>query len=178
MTNTENENVVVSEKKWYALYTKPRHEFKAEAELLAENIETYLPVITTVKQWSDRKKKVTEPLFRGYIFIKALPKERFKAVIQKSVIRTIMFDGAPAVIPDWQIESVKKMLSSKSEFSIADELKVGTRVKVVNGPFDGIEGVIYFTPEKNRMLAISIEFINRSILVYLPPEHVVKKKSD
>ena len=57
-------------KYWYVLYTKPRHEFKAEAQINSLNIESYLPTNTVIKQWSDRKKKITEPLFKSYIFRK------------------------------------------------------------------------------------------------------------
>jgi len=55
------------DKFWFALYTKPRNEFKAEQQLIAAGITNYLPTVTLLKQWSDRKKKVTEPLLRGYI---------------------------------------------------------------------------------------------------------------
>jgi len=55
---------------WYALYTKPRHELKAKSQLSSVSIEYYLPTITVTKQWSDRKKKIEEPVFKGYIFIK------------------------------------------------------------------------------------------------------------
>ena len=48
-------------KYWFALYTKPRSEFKAEQQLTAVGVENYLPTITRLKQWSDRKKKVTTP---------------------------------------------------------------------------------------------------------------------
>lgn len=60
-----------TKKNWFALYTKPKHEFKAEIKLNAEGIETYLPKISKIKQWSDRKKKIIEPVLRGYIFIYA-----------------------------------------------------------------------------------------------------------
>ena len=64
------------DKYWFALYTKPRNEFKAEQQLTAAEIINYLPTLTLVKKWSDRKNKVTEPLLRGYIFIYANEEER------------------------------------------------------------------------------------------------------
>jgi transcription antitermination factor NusG len=67
------------QKYWFVLYTKPRHEFKAEEQIKSLNIEVYLPTTTVVKQWSDRKKKVTEPLFKSYIFIYADEKERLNS---------------------------------------------------------------------------------------------------
>ena len=55
---------------WYVLYTKSRNE-KLVAERLKEiGIETYCPVLKKVKQWSDRKKVVEEPLFKSYVFVR------------------------------------------------------------------------------------------------------------
>jgi len=56
-------------KKWFALYTKPKAEFKAKQELSDMKIENYLPYQTVIKQWSDRKKQIKELLFTSYIFI-------------------------------------------------------------------------------------------------------------
>jgi len=164
-------------KKWFALYTKPRHEFKAEMQLSESRIENYLPTITTVKQWSDRKKKVTEPLFRGYIFIYADETERIAALEKNAVIKTIRFDGKPAVIPDWQIESLKKMLNTNAEIFISDRLEIGTRIKVTNGPFAGITGVVFKNENNDQLLAVSIELLNRSVIVHLPSSEVVKAEN-
>ncbi len=57
-----------TDKFWFALYTKPRNEFKAEQQLTAVDITNYLPTVTLLKQWSDRKKKVTEPAFKRIHF--------------------------------------------------------------------------------------------------------------
>ena len=55
---------------WYAIYTKPRTEKKACEELTCKGISTYLPVVKTLKQWSDRKKWVEKPYFPGYLFVR------------------------------------------------------------------------------------------------------------
>ena len=162
-------------KKWFALYTKPRHEFKAQLQLDAIGVENYLPTITLVKKWSDRKKKVTEPLFRGYIFICADEKERFKALEQKAVVRVIFFNGKPSVIPENQIESIKKMLSETSDVSVFEGLVKGTEVYITEGPFAGVEGVVYQTENAENMLAVSVDLLNRSVIVKLPADSLVKK---
>ena len=57
------------EKTWYALYTKSRNEKKAHSALVSSGIDSFLPLIKNLKQWSDRKKWVEEPLFRSYLFV-------------------------------------------------------------------------------------------------------------
>ncbi len=160
-------------KKWYALYTKPKQEFKAEEQLKEMAITTYLPLITKIKQWSDRKKKVTEPLFKSYIFIHADNQERYLAVQAKSVVKVVSFYGVPATIPDWQIENLQKMLASNPEAFVSDIIKIGTQVKIVEGPFAGVEGIVAIQPNNERVLGINIETLQRSVLVYLPANSVV-----
>lgn len=85
---------------WYVLYTKVHHEFKAQIQLNNLNIKNYLPANSRLKQWSDRKKKVREPLLKGYIFINATEKERLIALEQSSIVRCLFDNGKPAIIPE------------------------------------------------------------------------------
>ena len=171
----ENPNLDKS-KHWYALYTKPRHEFKAEEQLNGCGIEYFLPKITRLKQWSDRKKKVTEPLFSGYIFIHGNEKDRLLALEQYAIVRSIFFEGAPAIVPDWQIENLKKMLESGSDIEVTEQLNVGTKVKIISGPFKDIEGIVYETPNQEQMLAITIDLLRRSVVVKIPANSLIEKK--
>ncbi len=54
---------------WYVLYTKSRNEKKLTQLLSEKGFDVYCPLQETVKQWSDRKKKVQEPIFKSYIFV-------------------------------------------------------------------------------------------------------------
>ena len=162
-------------KKWFALYTKPRHEFKAFEQLKEIEVETYLPTISVTKQWSDRKKKVTEPLFRGYIFICASEIERNNAVTREAVIKTIFFNGAPAVIPEQEIESIKKMLESPEKIQVFNGIAKGVIVKIESGPFEGIEGIVQTISEDENSLSVSIQFLNRTISVSIAGNTKVKR---
>jgi len=163
---------------WYALYTKPRHEFKGALQLESINVKHYLPTITRIRQWHDRKKKITEPLFRGYIFVYCNEKERLMALEQKAIIKTISFMGVPAKIPDWQVENVKKMLDENEDLKITKIIKIGTPIKIINGPFAGIEGLVYKSENNEKMLAVSIDLLRRSVVVKLPTESVIENKTN
>lgn len=159
---------------WFALYTKPRHEFKVEIQLNLLSIENYLPCITTTKQWSDRKKKIRQPLFNGYVFIYADEKERLTALQQNGVVKTVNFHGKPAVIPAWEIENLKRLMEKSPEVFVTDRIEVGTRVKVTDGPFKDVEGIVSEMANNEKMLAVTMELLNRSVLVKLPAQSVVK----
>ncbi|MBL1213865.1 MAG: UpxY family transcription antiterminator [Ignavibacteriae bacterium] len=159
-------------KYWFVLYTKPRHEFKAEAQIKSINVETYLPTTTVIKQWSDRKKKVTEPLFKSYIFIYADEKERLNSLEQNGVVATVCFKGKPAHVPEIQIENLRKLLAGKSEVEVTDKIEINTRVRVDDGPFAGIEGVVFENENNDKMLGITIDLLNRTVAVKLPKTEV------
>ena len=157
--------------KWYALQTKPRQEFMAEKQLKNLGLENYLPVIIKKKKWSDRIKEISEPIIRGYIFIKSSESERLLALEQFSVSKCLFDQGKPAVIPAWQIENLKKMLMVQSEYFVYEGLVTGTKVEIIQGPFSGVIGVIQSTSEK-RMFAVSIELLNRTVIAHLPKDNI------
>jgi len=162
-----------SEKHWFALYTKPRHEFKAELQLKNISIDNYLPTYIVTKQWSDRKKKIIEPLFRCYIFIYASEKERLISLSQSAIVRCISFLGKPSIVPEWQINNLKLILSESPEVLVSNKIEIGTSIKITDGPFKDVIGVVTGTQE-DKWLAVSVDLIHRSIMVRLPKESNIK----
>lgn len=167
------ENNDQKEKRWFALYTKPRHEFKAQIQLDALSIENYLPTIIVEKKWSDRKKKVTDPLFRGYIFIHATESERLYSLQQKAIVKTISFNGQPATIPHWQIENIKIMLSRNPEVIITNKIEIGSSIEITKGPFSGVVGKVKEV-NNEKWLIVTIDLLKRSVMVRLPIEEALQ----
>ncbi|RPI65687.1 MAG: UpxY family transcription antiterminator [Ignavibacteriales bacterium] len=153
-------------KLWFALYTRPRQEFKAAECMERNNILHYLPTIKRLSQWSDRKKLITEPLLRGYIFILADERERLNALKEYPVLNCVFDKGKPAVIPKWQMENLYNFLKKESEFYLYEGLIPGNKVKINSGPFSGIIGIIQQSDSTNT-LAVTIELLNRSILAHI-----------
>jgi transcription antitermination factor NusG len=140
-------------------------------------LEVYLPVITLVKKWSDRKKKVTEPLFKSYIFAYCDETERYRILQSKSIVTTVFHNGKPAHVTDWQIEGIKRMLDGNREVKIVDGIKKGARVKINNGPFEGLEGIIFTGVNNEKYVAVSIDLLNRSVITKLPIKDIELSKA-
>ena len=83
---------------WYALYTKPRNEKKVEEQLLKMGVEAFCPKVSVVKQWSDRKKRVSQPLIPSYVFVKIKEQDRDLVFSVSGVVRYLFFLGKPAII--------------------------------------------------------------------------------
>lgn len=168
MNNEDN-----NKKNWFALYTKPKHEFKAEEELNNLSIDSFLPKIIVKRKWKDRKKKIVTPLFTSYIFIHATEIERRYSLALQSIVKTVCFQGIPAVIPDEQIESIKIMVQNNDDIFITDNIVNGSKVKIIDGPFKDTIGVVINVNSENY-LYVSLEILNRSISVKLPVDSVYK----
>src|SRR6476619_2013170 len=98
------------ETKWYAVYTRPRWEKKVAEILSRKKIENYCPLNKLLRQWSDRKKIVFEPLFTSYVFVKAAEKEHSEIRKIDGIINFVYWINKPAIIRNEEIESIKEFL--------------------------------------------------------------------
>ena len=153
---------------WYALYTRPRFEKKVQAELHRKNIESFLPLQTIVRQWSDRKKRVEEPLFRSYVFVNVSANERIRSLQVTGVVRMVGFGGKPSVIPDDQIEGLRKFLEGGYQLEACDYLSAGDLVEITQGPLMGIKGKLVEKRNETRFV-IRIDAIRQSVAVEIDP---------
>lgn len=154
---------------WYALYTKSRQEKKVYQELTNQNIEAYLPLQTKIKQWSDRKKKVQEPMIRSYVFVKSSEKEYYDILNTVGAVRYVSFEGKAAAIPEWQIEAMRKMLDNNLSHQYSDERFVkGEQIKITEGPLKGFEGEVVVNSDGKQKVIIRISNIGYSLIIKSP----------
>ena len=146
---------------WYVLYTKPRWEKKTATELERRGIEVYCPMITTVRQWSDRKKKVTSPLFTSYIFVRLKEKDRNSVFSAPGVVRYLFWLGKPAIVRDEEIETIEQWLNNdKYEDVQVKSFQPGERVEIQSGPMKGRKGVVKEVGKKEiRLVLESLGFV-------------------
>ena len=141
---------------WTAFYTKPRNEKKAAERLAKNGFEVYCPTRTVVKQWSDRKKKVSEPLFTSYLFAKGNELTRMEILLDSSIVSNVFWLGQPAVIRDIEIQEIKSFLEDYSSCEIEfKDLKGGNSVIVESGPLSGQTGIIRHIQGNRAFLSIS-----------------------
>ncbi len=159
-------------KSWYALYTRPKNEKKICFYLRQKGIVTFLPMTTEVRQWSDRKKTITMPLFPNYIFVQISKSQLGCTDDISGAIRFIGIGKDASVIPDKVIESLRKIENKKAS---VEELKLfkGEKVRITNGDFIGVEGEFIRRGAKN-LLAIGVEIMNRVVMIELDASQVRK----
>lgn len=164
--------------KWYAVYTRPNNEKKIYSGLIEDNIECYLPLKRTLRKWSDRKKWIEEPLFRGYIFVKVSHIEYFRVLNIPGVVYYVSFGGQPQAIPDYQIDFIKTIVREKEqELEVNYEnVKKGTECEVLVGPLKGIKGEVTRLSGQYRLL-IRIVSMGCSLQVNISRDEIKLIKS-
>ena len=139
--------------RWYPIYTRSRAEKKTAAELAKKNIVCYLPLRKTIKQWSDRKKMVEEPLLRSYLFVYISAIEYPQVLMTFGVTRFIYFSGKIADMPDKQITDLKLLLAEDHELEVIEhDVSPGQKVLIKAGPFQGIVAELVSLKNKNSLV--------------------------
>jgi hypothetical protein len=116
-------------KKWFVVYTKPRTEIKVSQRLSVLGIENYVPTRIEVRQWSDRKKKITVPLLPSMVLVSLLEKEVNKVFEVAGVVRYLFDNQKRAEVSNQEVLAMQYYLDNV-HYSNKKDLAVGVTVKV------------------------------------------------
>lgn len=149
---------------WYVIYTKAKQELKVTEKLLQNKIECYCPTVTTIKQWSDRKKKVTQPLLSSYVFVKVKDIDRHLVFEVSGVVRYVYWLGKPAKISNKEIETLKQQVEGHvfSKIDIKD-LKPNMKLNIPEGMFKDYEGVV--NKVSNNKIFITLQSVGFQLIL-------------
>ena len=150
--------------RWYALWTRSRHEQVVREQLAQKHIEAFLPTVTKWSRWKDRKKKIDWPLFPGYCFARFDARERLPVLKCTGVVNIISFEGEPAPIPEHEIEGIRLLVDSDLAYDPCPLIREGTMVEVIHGPLRGVIGRLIRKNEKARLI-LSVDLIGQAVSV-------------
>ncbi len=154
--------------KWFVFYTRSRQEKKVDDLLKKRGFESYLPLHTVMRQWSDRRKKVEVPLFASYIFVQ-IEEHAIQSVLQvPGVAWTIRLNGKPAVLHPKELETIRRFIETGLQIDtseLTDEFFAGDRVKVMDGPLKGAEGILLHTHNRQHHFTMALASIGQVITV-------------
>jgi transcription antitermination factor NusG len=151
---------------WWALHVKPNREWRMASFLTHKRISYYLPVYEHKKRYGHppKEKTVLKPLFRGYICF-ALDKDNHSALYgSHDFVRIIEVPDQDQFVRE--LESIAIALKVGKDLFVRSGLASGKKVRVVSGPFKGVEGVVSRHTKKGQ-IAISVEMFNRTVIINL-----------
>jgi len=152
---------------WYAVHTKSRHEYKAFTGLTQKYLKAFLPEMEVWSKRKDRKKKISVPLFPGYLFVEASLDNETKLTILKTagVVRILgkKENTEPLPVPEAKIIAIQRIMDKKVEMFSLQYPKAGEPVRIMDGPFAGIEGTVIKSDLEKELFVISIDLMQRSV---------------
>jgi len=151
---------------WYAAYTRANHERRVADQLVEREVEHFLPQYESIRKWKDRKVRLQMPLFPGYVFVHLALQNRLKVLEVPGVAYLVGFAGKPVAVPEGEFEKIRGFLKQGFRAEPHPYLNAGRRVRVKNGPLEGMEGIVARRKNGNR-LVISLELIQRAMAVDL-----------
>ncbi|WP_075340291.1 UpxY family transcription antiterminator [Tenacibaculum agarivorans] len=160
---------------WHVIYVKSRWERRVYESLKEIDLESFLPQLQTIKQWSDRKKIVLQPLFPSYVFtyLKSL-REFHKVLSIKGVCHYVRFGNKYAQVTDKEIEKMKFLVSDQNLKVTASEenfLKVGEMKKIITGPLHDFECKVLKVNNDNKII-VRIDSLKQNFTATVPSNYL------
>jgi transcription antitermination factor NusG len=147
---------------WYALQVHANYERRVADLLVEKGYECYVPLLQCRRQWSDRVKELSLPLFPGYVFCELDVENRLPVLVTPRVRGFVGAGKQPLAIPDEELAMVRTVVSSGLMSGPHAYLNVGQRVLIERGPLAGVKGTLIELKGSARVV-VSIELLQRSI---------------
>ncbi|MGN6151228.1 MAG: transcription termination/antitermination protein NusG [Lysobacteraceae bacterium] len=157
---------------WLVLRTKSRHESKVEVALQQKQVETYLPRRRIQRSMSSRRSVVEMPLFPGYVFVRPRPEQYEGMRYVPGSCGLVLSAGRAAVLPDRDVDVVRRLVDSGHDYDARPELLLGTRVRIVSGPLAGMEGELVRLKQQ-ELVVINVDVVGSSVRVEVDRDAVV-----
>lgn len=173
MATNESRRTEIRRRIWRVFYTQPRAELKCEERVEAAGIETFVLKREVVRQWSDRKKKIIEPVFRSYLFARVHEAERLDVLQTPGIVKTVNFGPSFAEVSEDEIHQLRLAQFEPRRLALYDlQLPArGERVVVTQGPMKGLTGEVV-EHRGEQYLVIRIHAIRQALKVNVPAEWV------
>lgn len=149
---------------WYVIYTRANGEKKLCSSLQEKKIECYLPLRKVLRYWSEQRKWIEEPWFKGYLFVKASYREFFTILNTPGVVCYVSYGGKAQPIAETQIDSIKTMVqqNDKEVTLTYKNIRKGRKAEVISGSLKGVRGELVEILNEKRIL-VRIESMNCSL---------------
>lgn len=170
---------------WYAVWLRSNYEHTVNQQLSAKGFQPFLPEVQT---WSRRlgvRRAVRTPMFPGYLFVRAaLDKHRYIDLLKVHGVVRVLEDGWTRLtpVPDTEIDAIQQIAAAGVTVFPCAHLRGGERVRVLDGPLAGVEGLFVHDKPSAGRLVVSVDMLGRSIAVEMdaagvepcpPARHVV-----
>ena len=165
MTDQADHDSSSAPDRWFAIWTRSRHEQVVREQLERQHIEAFLPTVTRWSRWKDRKKKIDWPLFPGYCFARFDPANTLPVLKCTGVVNIISVEGRPAPIPESELDSIRTLVASELQYDPCPLVREGQMVQVTHGPLKSVIGRLVRKDTQRARLILSVDLIGQAVSV-------------
>ncbi len=159
------------EKKWWVARTKSRQEKALAWDLKAKGMHYYLPLVSSPQKCRGRMRASILPLFSGYLFFKGDQNDRYKALQSGRIAQVI--DVEDQIRIEQELATLSHATLAKMDLTLCDFVRKGQQVRIIAGPFTGLEGIVRKQKNQTRLI-LTLEAIRQAAAVEIPLDHVQK----
>jgi transcriptional antiterminator NusG len=154
----------VAKKSWFAVYTAPRHEKFVQAQLVAKQIQSFLPVYTSVRRWKNGvQREIQHPLLPGYIFVCLGERERLPVMQTSGVVYIVGNGTSPVPLEDCEMHALR-VGAQRASLMPRSTVRAGDTVCITRGPFRGVKGYVE-QHGGDLTFVVTIQLIQRSFAI-------------
>ena len=164
------------EESWYVIRVRSQAERLVQVGLHKKKFEVLNPTYQTLSIGKDRNKVISKPIFKGYMFFRALLDSESHLEVLKTpgVVEILGNRKGPTPVPYEQVENVRILEKHVGDCFFGTDLAVGDDVIVRDGPLTGLRGVIDRIDRKR--LYIHVDAIPGSVMIEVEPHQVQLEK--
>ena len=156
------------EDQWRALWTHSHSEQLVHDQLMAKTFDVFLPLIPVWSRRNGSRHLIRKPMFPGYLFLRhALDKASYVEIMKTNGLARILGErwDRPAVVADAEIDAIRQVLDAGLPILPHSYLREGNRVRIIQGPLKGVEGILVHNNPQKGLLVVSVELLQRSVAV-------------
>ncbi len=171
-------NAATAARIWRVFTVRPRAEKRVAERLAAMDLDVLLPTRIALHQWSDRKRRVSVPLFPGYVFARVDERERLDALATDGVVRTVGFGGVLAEVSDAEVTLLRGLAETpeRVEAVAREAFPPGAAVLLTNGPLKGVRGYVSGYP-RDHYLTVEVASVGQTVRIQVPADSAMRPAS-
>lgn len=129
---------------WYVIHTLLKQEDRAEMNLRACQVPTFLPRVKEARRnpYTGQTTYLVKPLFPRYIFARFdVSNSLHKIKYTRGVQSVVSFGANPAPVNEVIISAIESRIGEDGYARLYDKLDPGDEVAITDGPLKGLVGI-------------------------------------
>ncbi len=155
-----------SAESWFAVWTRNQYEPRVSDQLCRKRFEVFLPAVRVPSRRRDKRATLLQPLFPGYLFLRFSPSRAgYVSIASTDGVVRVLGDGWDGLqpVPDEQVDAVRRLITSAEGARAVPWLRVGDRVRIVDGPLVGLEGLVRDRCRGRATFVVNLDLLQRSV---------------